>query len=145
MRKAEGQSRVRKSTALQEKQQQEDTINRDGHMVSAIRSVANRLMHAEGFPKRVSITSICKEIPELRRKPNLNETTVITQALYEVIETYESFAVRRIKYVLQKYLEERVNPKRYEFIHRAHLKSILQNSLVQQTLDEALFILSQSM
>jgi hypothetical protein len=70
---------------------------------------------------------------------------VITQALYEVIETFESFAVRRIKYVLQKYLEEQVNPKRYEFIYRAHLKNILQNPLVQQTLDEALFILSQSM
>ncbi len=144
-RNIEGQSRVQKSTALQEKQQQEDAINRDALIVSAIRNVADRLMHTSGAPKRVSITSICKEIPELRRKPNLNETTVITQALYEVIETFESFAVRRIKYVLQKYLEEQVNPKRYEFIYRAHLMNILHNPLVLQTLDEALFILSQSM
>jgi hypothetical protein len=114
-------------------------------MVSSIRSAANRLMHASGFPKRVSITSICKEIPELRRKPESNETTVITQAFHEVIETFEAFAVRRIKYVLQKYLEEQINPKRYEFMKRAHLqKKILQNPLVRQTLDEALFILSQS-
>jgi hypothetical protein len=116
-RNTEGQARVQKSKALQEKLQQEDAINRDGLMAEAIRSAANRLMHAEGFPKRVSITSICKEIPELRRKPESNETTVITQVLHEVIETFEAFAVRRIKYVLQKYLEEQVNPKRYEFNH----------------------------
>ena len=144
-RNTQGQSRVQKSTVLQEKQQQEDAIKRDSLIVSAIRSAANRLMHASGFPKRVSINSICKEIPELRRKPKSNETTVITQALQEVMETFEAFAVRRIKYVLQKYLEEQFNPKRYEFIQRAHLKKKnLQNPLVLRTLNEALFILSQS-
>jgi hypothetical protein len=101
-------------------------------------------MYAEGFPKRVSISRICKEIPELRRVPRSNETTVITKALHEVIETVEAFAVRRIKYVVQKYLEEQVKPTRSGFILRAHLKNILHNPLVLQTLDEALFILSQS-
>jgi hypothetical protein len=130
---------------LQEKLPLEDATSRDALIVSSIRSTANKLMYAEGFPKRVSISRICKEIPELRRVPRSNETTVITKALHEVIETVEAFAVRRIKYVLQKYVEEQVNPKRYEFMKRAHLMNILHNPLVLQTLDEALFILSQSM
>jgi hypothetical protein len=126
-RNTKGQSRVQKPRALQEKLPLEDATSRDALIVSAIRSTANKLMYAEGFPKRVSISSICKEIPELRWTPRSNETTVITQALHKVIETFEAFAVRRIKYVLQKYLEEQVNPKRYEFIlARAHLKNILQ-------------------
>jgi hypothetical protein len=98
-----GQSRVQKSAVLQEKQQQEDAIKGDSLMVSTIRSAANRLMQASGFPKRVSINSICKEIPELRRKPGSDESTVITQALQEGMETFEAFAVRRFKYVLQNY------------------------------------------
>ena len=47
------QSRVQKSTAWREKQQQEDACNRDALIVSAIRNVADRLMHASGAPKRV--------------------------------------------------------------------------------------------
>lgn len=140
-RNREKQSRVQKSTALREKQQQEDTCNRDALIVSVIRNVADRLMHASGAPKRVSIGRICREVPQLRNRPPSNESTLIIKTLHEVAETFEVFAVRRIKYVLQKYMQEQIIPSRNNFIRRAKLsKEILQKSLVQQALDEALFL-----
>ena len=140
-RNREKQSRVQKSTALREKQQQEDTCNRDALIVSVIRNVADRLMNASGAPKRVSIGRICREVPQLRNRPPSNESALITKTLHEVAETFEVFAVRRIKYVLQKYMQEQIIPSRNNFIRRAKLsKEILQKSLVQQALDEALFL-----
>jgi DNA polymerase elongation subunit (family B) len=100
-----------------------------------------RLMHASGAPKRVSIGRICREVPQLRIRPPSNESTLITQTLHEVAETFEVFAIRRIKYILQKYMQEQIIPPRNKFIRRAKLsEEILQKSLVQQALDEALFL-----
>jgi hypothetical protein len=142
-RDIEKQSRVQKSTFLRKKRQQEDSSKRDALIVESIRTVADRLMNPSriGTPKRVSVATICREIPQLRRRPESNESTLITQTLQEVAETFEAFAVRRIKYVLQKYMEEQVIPTRRKFIRRAGLsKEILQKSLVRQALDEALFL-----
>jgi Tn7-like transposition protein D len=135
------QSRVQKSTAWREKQQQEDACNRDALIVENIRNAADRLMHASGAPKRVSIGRICREVPQLRKRPPSNESTLISQTLHEVAETFEVFAIRRIKYILQKYKYEQIIPPRNKFIRRAKLsEEILQKSLVQQALDEALFL-----
>lgn len=129
---------------MHNKPKQEDALNRDTLIAETIRNVAGRLMNASGAPKRVSIAIICREIPQLRSRIKSNESTLIRQTFQEVVESFEAFAVRRIKYVLQKYIEEQVIPTRLKLLRRANLhKEILQNPLVRQTLDEALLIVSQ--
>jgi hypothetical protein len=117
--------------------------NRDALMAESVRTVAQKLENEQGYPKRVSKSQICREVPELRWFPKPESAPLTAQALGEVIESFEDFTLRRIHWALQRYLEEGICPKRYVFIQRVYLnRKMLTLPKVQSALDEAMDILS---
>jgi len=117
--------------------------NRDAHVSESVRTVAEKLRQEQGYPKQVSKRKICREIPELRWLPTPTKAPLTALALEEVGESVEDFALRRIRWTLQHYLEEGICPKRYAFTEMAHLKgNVFTRKQIQSALDEAMAILS---
>jgi len=63
-------------------------------------------------------------------------------ALQEVVETTETFALRRIQWFVNKCQEEKILPKRQEFIDEVNIARTLHIPSVQRAFDEAMTILS---
>lgn len=123
----------------------EDKESRDIRTAEAVYTTARQLISPSDAPKRVTFTAIMKEVPQVagvKYRPQDYPRTV--QALQKILETYEAFALRKIKETLQKCLEERICPRPWEFVRRAHLKrDIPQPESIQQSLDEAMIVLSE--
>lgn len=122
-----------------------DDISQDTLLAEKVRGVSFALKSGPGNPVRVTLAKICKEIPQVRfLKAKLGEAPLTSQALHEAVETTEAFVKRRIQRVLQKYLDERIYPVRYQLIARVHIKPhTLRLQGVQLALDEAMTMLSQ--
>lgn len=116
---------------------------RDALLATAVREVYNKLVLEQGPLERISKRRICREIPELRSIPTPKGAPLTTQALKEVTETHEAFALRRIDWYLHQYVEERVSPSKNAIIERANLRGILHHPNVEQALDKAINVLSQ--
>ena len=82
------------------------------------------------------------QVAKMRHHPDAFPLTV--QALQEEIETLEAFALRKVKFALQHFVEKQICPKRWRFLQQAHMGSKTPQSLkAQQALKDALNILSQ--
>ena len=111
----------------------------DYHIAEIIRKVAQNLINNPGPPRRITVAEISRHVPQIRRlryKPN--KASLAVQALNEVIETREAFAIRRLKWAVRQYQEEQILPTRGNLIQRAHLRPILSSPAVKQALDEAI-------
>jgi len=115
----------------------------DACMAEEIRKGVLRLTNEAGSPERVSKHRIFREILHARWLPSPDNAPLTSQALQEVAETYEAFALRRIRWVLQHYLEAHICPTRKQFIEKAHLKRMLNIQEVQKAIDDAMDVLSQ--
>jgi hypothetical protein len=116
----------------------------DVHIADTVKSAARILLSDPGRPKRITTTKIKMHVPELiqlLRKPDNIPLTL--QALQEVVETREAFAVRRVKYITQNCLEEQVFPPKWKIIEQANLYSLLHIPQVQQALEETIAVLFQ--
>jgi len=114
----------------------------DFQTADAVRSAAQSCLHDPGRPKRITQTKIKKHVPELTqllRKPV--EIPLTLQALREVVESREAFAVRRIMHITHNCLKERVFPAKWKLIEQANLHSLVHNPEVQQALEEAMSLL----
>jgi hypothetical protein len=87
-----------------------ETINyevEDIRIADAIYTRAHQIVTRSDTPNRVTFQAIVKEVPQVTnamyRSQDYPRTT---QALQEVLETREAFALRKIKETLQRYLEE---------------------------------------
>lgn len=116
--------------------------DRDALMAESVRTVAKNLGNEQGYPKRVSKRAICREIPELRWVPTTKSAPLTALALEEVAESFEDFALRRIHWAQQQYLQEGICPTRNIFIKRSHITKMLSVEKIQSALDEAMDLLS---
>jgi hypothetical protein len=120
----------------------------DPLLAEAIRVTAYKLIHFPGRPVKVTRNRITMDVPEVRRlrRASMNRLPLAKQALQEVVESREALALRRIKWTLDRYLEEQSCPAQWKFLERAGLKArILQFQNVQKAFDSAMSTLSQFM
>lgn len=116
----------------------------DVQIAHAIRSAAHNIRCDTGRPKRITARKIKTLVPEVI--PLLDHPDKIPQAigvLQEVIETRESFAIRRVQWITQQYLEEGISPLKWQLVERANLYRLLHIPQVQHALEEAMAVLSQ--
>lgn len=101
-----------------------DWESRDTQLAEAVRLSALRLKNVSGCPVRITKTEIAHELgqPNLAKQP-LNKLPLTTQALAEVIESLEEFAIRRIRWATDCYLQEKVYPKHWQLNNRAGLSA----------------------
>jgi hypothetical protein len=116
----------------------------DANIAEHVRLTAHRIIDCTAPSRRVSLTGLLKEIPLLARLRRYPERIPLTmQALVEVLETREAFALRRLQKAVQEYQQQKILPSRSQLISKAHLWRQIDESFIQQAIDEALVALSQ--
>jgi len=114
---------------------------RDMQMADAVRTCAQAIMNAAGYPKKVTKRKILIAVPVLGRFERYR-APLTALALQEVIETPETFALRRIQWFIQKCQREQRYPKRKEFIRSINIDHVLHLSTVLDAFNEAMETLS---
>lgn len=112
---------------------------RDASTSQAIRLAANQITNAPREPRRVTRDLLEKAAPGVGWLLSSPEDFPLTaQAFREVRETREAFALRRIRWALQRYKEESSKPTRREFVLRAKARRVQDAPLVRSAIGEAL-------
>jgi hypothetical protein len=105
----------------------------------AISLTAHQILNPPGEPKRVTRAQLEESAPGLDWLLNSPEDCPLTaQAFQEVRESRKAFALRRIRWALQKYEGESIKPTRREFILRAKVKKTLDIPSVLDAIEAAL-------
>jgi len=113
----------------------------DGQIATSVRICAKRITNATGYPKRVTMRKLSIEIPELRRI-RTKEAPLTRLALQEVLETPETFALRRIQWLVQKCRKERIVLKRRQFIKIINIDQTLHIPCVRDAFEEAMSMIT---
>jgi len=117
----------------------EDEIIQDVNMAAAIIACAQRIIDDPGEPKKVTIRKIFSNIPELRNLKRRKVLQPLTQqALQQVVESPETFALRRIQRLMHKCQEERIYPKRKEFLRKVNIDHVIHLPSVRHAYEEAM-------
>jgi hypothetical protein len=97
---------------------------RDSQIADLVRASAQRLKKASGKPVQVTKTAIASSIGYLALiQKQLDKLPRTAEALTEVVESTEEFAVRRVQWAVDCFRQENVYPKRWQIIRRTGMKS----------------------
>ena len=119
----------------------EDAIIQDANTAAAIKACAQRIIDDPGDPKRVTIRKIYINVPELRNLKRRKAPLTI-QALQHVVESPETFALRRIRRFMHKCQVERIYPKRKEFLRKVNIDHVIHFPSVRHAYEEAMATVS---
>ncbi|MBW4522819.1 MAG: TnsD family transposase [Scytolyngbya sp. HA4215-MV1] len=116
-----------------------DWENRDIELAGAARQAALHLQNKPSKPTQITIAAIGRELGQLALiQRHLDKLPVTAQVLSELIENRETFALRRIQWVVECYREEGICPQRWQLVRRASLRPEIEESpIVQKALEEA--------
>jgi len=117
-----------------------DWLSRDLQLAAQVRESANRLLHTTGHPIRITRTTIGKDIGQRTLiQKEIHKLPLTASALVEVVETHLEYAIRRLEWATQCFLQEKIYPKRWQLLQRASLKpNTVALPLVQQAIEAAL-------
>jgi hypothetical protein len=124
---------------LKAKQQLQDEISYDAITAEAVKNAAHQILLAPGRPRRVTKTAISSYIlkPDLLGK-NRDKAPLTTQALEEVVETPEEFAIRRIRWIMEQYQKEHIIPSRSVFLSKTNFRRHIHLPGVKEAFESAM-------
>jgi hypothetical protein len=100
-----------------------DWESRDTQWAIATKLSAERLKNALARPVQITVTAIARDIGQLANiQKHLDKLPLTAQVLAELVETREQFAVRRVEYAAEHFLDENVCPQRWQLVRRAGLR-----------------------
>ncbi|MBW4540404.1 MAG: TnsD family transposase [Myxacorys chilensis ATA2-1-KO14] len=119
--------------------------NRDVELAEAVKLASANLYNLAGRPRQVTATAISRELGQLALiQKHSDKLPCTSKALSELAETRESFALRRVQWVLDCCMQEGVCPPRWRFIRRAGLRPEIELlPSVENAISKALVILEQ--
>lgn len=118
----------------------------DAEIAEAVREVSSRLVATIEPLERVTLHRISREIPRLRQLRHQGHRAPLTmQAVKEVTETHEDFAIRFIQWLVKKHQERIIHLTRGGLRHSVRRNFGLSFHLpaVQQALEEAAIQLTE--
>jgi hypothetical protein len=117
-----------------------DWKERDTQLAEQVRQSAQRLLNLPGRPVRLTKSAIGRDIGrvELVQKSKLIKLPLTAQALSEVTESYEAFAVRRIQWATNQYHLEKVRPTRGQLPKRSGMHVKVESTQVEKAIEAAL-------
>lgn len=122
-----------------------DWQKRDKDTAELVKISVRRLKVSVGRPVQITISAIGKDSGQLALlQQHLSRLPITAQLLSDLVETRESFALRRLEWTLEQCRKERILPKRYEFIKRAGISRLTSNYKVNLRIEEAMTILQMS-
>jgi hypothetical protein len=114
----------------------------DAQLAEAVISAALHLRNFPGKPVWITQSSIGKTIGKpTRLNRDLEKLPLTKHALMECVETGEQWAVRRIWWIVDLYLQEGVCPERMAFIRRAGVRKSAESQEIKEAIDAALEVL----
>jgi len=129
--------------STQKKTLDEDPVARDMRIADIVKACAQTLIDEPGYPKRVTKRKILLAVPESEmRWFEQHEDPLTASAFQEVLETPEAFALRRMRWFVQKCQQEQRHPTRREFIQSIHIYPHLHIPEVLNALNGAMDTLS---
>jgi hypothetical protein len=116
-----------------------DWESKDREIVETVKVSAHRLKHTDGYPARLTLTAIGRDIGHQRTLyHHLDKLPLTKLALSEVIETPEDFAIRRILWSACRYQEENILPTRKQLANRVHVfRNLAELPRVKEAIDTA--------
>ena len=100
-----------------------DWESRDTQWAIATKLSAERLKNALARPVQITVTAIARDMGQLANiQKHLDKLPLTAQVLAELVETREQFAVRRVEYAAEHFLDENVCPQRWQLVRRAGLR-----------------------
>jgi Tn7-like transposition protein D/TniQ len=116
-----------------------DWKRRDAILAVRVRSVASSLKSAKGRPVHVTKTAIGRMLGQtalLQQK--IDKLPLTAQVLNCVIETPETFAVRRVNWAARCFLHKGVVPKRWQLLLHANVYRLRDVPQVKEVIDATL-------
>lgn len=119
---------------------------RDQQLAEAARIASFRQRNMPGPPVQITVARVGRNLGKLALiQKHLNKLPMTAEVLAMVVDTRESFAVRRITYCTHLYELEGIIPKRWQLIRRAGLRPQVANaSVVDEALKAAMHYVSTS-
>lgn len=116
-----------------------DWAERDKELAGKIRIAATALKQADSHLIQVTVAALGRAIGQLALlQQHLEKLPLTAQALIEVCETREAFALRRLQWAVNAYRQESQCPKRWELIRRAGLERVATWLSIQQALQASI-------
>jgi hypothetical protein len=117
---------------------------RDLQLADKVRCAVLRLKDLPGRPVRISIASIGREIGQLTLlQQSLDSLPRTAEILREVVDTSETFAVRRVWWAMRSFSQEHIYPTRWQLMKRASVDYLRIWPEVKRALDTAMQILQR--
>lgn len=122
-----------------------DWESRDAELLEAVRLATDRLYNQTGRPSQVTVAAIAREVGQLALiQKHADKLPSTTEALRELAESREAFALRRIQWVLERYIEEGICPPRWQFVRRAGLRPDIELlPSIKNAISKAMIVLEQ--
>lgn len=99
-----------------------DWKSRDAQHAVLVKQSAARIGNAPGRPVRITKTAIGRDLGVISLfQKHLCKMPLTCQMLVSTVESSEGFAIRRIWWAADRYLEEGVCPQRWQLIRRANV------------------------
>ncbi|HEY9298041.1 MAG TPA: TnsD family Tn7-like transposition protein, partial [Phormidium sp.] len=100
-----------------------DWESRDTELAESIKLVAANLYSKVGKPTQITTAAIARELGQLALiQKHLDKLPLTAKILPDLVETRETFAVRRIQWVVECYRQEGICPQRWQLVRRAGLR-----------------------
>lgn len=123
-----------------------DWEKRDIELAAEVKAAAVHIRSNLEFPVRVTVSKIGKDTGKsIPLKTQLNRLPLTAEALAEMLETHEEFAVRKIEWAAKGFLEEKVCPTQWQFLCRAKICPQSLHILAAQQVKEAIDAALQSL
>uniref|UniRef100_UPI001FE65D28 TnsD family Tn7-like transposition protein n=1 Tax=Microcoleus asticus TaxID=2815231 RepID=UPI001FE65D28 len=122
-----------------------DWESRDTELAESIKLVAANLYSKVGKPTQITTAAIARELGQLALiQKHLDKLPLTAKILADLVETRETFAVRRIQWVVECYRQEGICPQRWQLVRRAGLRPEVELlPSVQNAINQALDVLKQ--
>ena len=120
-----------------------DWENHDAQLAKQIDLAAQRLREKAGCPVWVTASAIAREVGNRDLLAFHRDKFPLTlETLHKEIETYEQFAIRRVRWAAKCYRDEGICPSRPQLVSRARAQNCARRPLIKEALDAALELLA---
>jgi len=116
-----------------------DWEKRDLQLVEEVKAAALRLRSLSGRPVALTTSAIGREIGQLALlQQHLDKLPRTAEALEEYIESQEAYAVRRVWWAVEDYIQKNIFPDRWQLIRKAGVVRLIKSSQVKDAINGAL-------
>ncbi|HEX3557918.1 MAG TPA: TnsD family Tn7-like transposition protein [Pyrinomonadaceae bacterium] len=116
-----------------------DWRKRDAEYAVAVRAAAANLMNKLGRPIQVTKTAIGKALGTITLlRQQLSKMPLTAQVLVRVVETREQYAIRRVRWSADLFIEEGVLPRYWQLVARANVYSLRGKPEIEAIIEAAL-------